>query len=111
MCEESLAVHRERLGELKSLVARIAADVGLEAAAPLRGELAALGSRLEDVRASLATLAGAAEGRARRHADLRRTRDFLSAVQEVCTLYILHVTRGRDLSGLHYDSTEFIMLS
>lgn len=76
-------MHRERLGELKALVARIAADVGLEAAAPLRGELAALGSRLEDVRASLATLAGAAEGRARRHADLRRTRDFLSAVQEV----------------------------
>lgn len=83
MCEESLAAHRERLGELRTLVSRIAADLGLEAAAPLRGELDALGRRLEDVRTALTTLAHHAEGRAQRKADLRRAERALHDLRHV----------------------------
>lgn len=83
MCEETLAAHRERVGELRALVSRIAADVGLEAAEPLRGELDALGRRLEDVRSTLTTLAHAAEGRHARRADLRRAAKALTDLTQV----------------------------
>ncbi|PSN34718.1 hypothetical protein C0J52_20229 [Blattella germanica] len=54
---KTLASHKNRLGELKGLVAQIAKDVGLEAGGILEAEVDALGKRLEDVRESLATLA------------------------------------------------------
>lgn len=87
VCEETLAAHKSRLGELKGLVAQIAKDVGLEAGGLLEAEVDALGKRLEDVRESLATLAKVAETRAASKDlctdDLLQTKSFLSSVQQV----------------------------
>ncbi|XP_046389126.1 uncharacterized protein LOC124158024 [Ischnura elegans] len=90
VCEKNLAEQRDRLGELRGLVAQIASDVGLEGGVVLQGEVEALGHRLEDVRESLATLAQVAESRAACSAgsaapfaaDLQSTHDFLSSVQQ-----------------------------
>ena len=87
VCEETLASHKNRLGELKGLVAQITKDVGLEAGGVLEAEVDALGKRLEDVRESLATLAEVAETRAANSElcadDLLQTKSFLSSVQQV----------------------------
>ncbi|XP_071454287.1 muscle-specific protein 300 kDa-like [Hetaerina americana] len=92
VCEKNLAEQRDRLGELRGLVAQIASDVGLEGGVVLQGEVEALGHRLEDVRESLATLAQVAESRTASAApqgnatpfaaDLQSTHNFLSSVQQ-----------------------------
>lgn len=91
MCEETLAAHKSRLGELKGLVARIANDVGLEAGGLLEAEVDALGKRLEDVRESLATLVEAAESKVASKDlctdDLLQTKSYLSSVQQVRNKY------------------------
>ena len=87
MCEETLAAHKSRLGELKGLVAQIENDVGLEAGGLLEAEVDALGKPLEDVRETLATLAEVAETKAASRDlctdDLLRTKTYLSSVQQV----------------------------
>ncbi|KAJ4429796.1 hypothetical protein ANN_22000 [Periplaneta americana] len=86
VCEETLASHKSRLGDLKDLVAQIAKDVGLDAGGLLEAEVDALGKRLEDVRESLATLAEVAETKAANKdlctEDLLQTKSFLSNVQQ-----------------------------
>lgn len=103
VCEETLAAHRERVGELRALVSRIAADVGLEAAEPLKGELDALGRRLEDVRAALTSLARAAEGRHARRADLRRAAKALTDLTQVSP-FVFEIRNFFRLSPLEGDN-------
>jgi hypothetical protein len=101
VCEETLAAHKSRLGELKGLVAQIANDVGLEAGGLLEAEVDALGKRLEDVRETLATLAEVAETKAANRDlctdDLLKTKTYLSSVKQVsdcfvrCYSVMLHV--------------------
>lgn len=87
VCEETLAEHKERLAELRGLVAQIASDVGLDAGGPLHCEVEALGRRLEDVRETLSTLADTADVRVLNqeltHVDLCQTKNFLDTVQQV----------------------------
>jgi nesprin-1 len=68
-------------------VARIASDVGLEAGGLLEAEVDALGTRLEDVRESLATLVEAAESKVANKDlctdDLLQTKSYLASVQQV----------------------------
>lgn len=82
-----MAAHKERLKEINSLVAEIAANVGLDENTLLQGEVAALGKQLEDVRESITTLADVAETRAQSNEDcndqLNDTKTFLNSVQKV----------------------------
>lgn len=87
ICEETLAEHKERLAELRGLVAQIASDVGLNADGPLHCEVEALGQRLEDVRETLSTLADTVDARVLNQelarSDLCQTKNFLDSVQQV----------------------------
>ncbi|XP_063982187.1 muscle-specific protein 300 kDa-like isoform X3 [Diachasmimorpha longicaudata] len=89
VCEETLAEHKERLAELRGLVAQIASDVGLDVDGPLHCEVEALGRRLEDVRETLSTLADTADARALNkelaRGDLCQTKNFLDSVQQSLT--------------------------
>ncbi|GLH12191.1 Nesprin-1 [Gryllus bimaculatus] len=82
VCEETLEAHQARLGDLRGLVARIAADVGLDAGGPLDDDVAALGRRLEDVRESLAALAEVAEAQQIGQNELQSTCNFLASVKQ-----------------------------
>ncbi|XP_047344558.1 muscle-specific protein 300 kDa-like isoform X1 [Vespa velutina] len=99
VCEETLAEHKERLAELRGLVAQIASDVGLDAGGPLHCEVEALGRRLEDVRETLSTLADTADVRVLNqeltHVDLCQTKNFLDTVQQSLT------TVGQEESNEH----------
>lgn len=105
VCEETLAAHMERLAQLRGLVAQIAADVGLDPGGLLQGEVEALGQRLDDVRASLTTLADVAETRAidkeTRTEELDGTRTFLNNVQKVKPryFYFTFLCQGGKLSS------------
>ncbi|XP_076391990.1 muscle-specific protein 300 kDa-like isoform X2 [Megachile rotundata] len=89
ICEETMAEHKERLAELRGLVAQIASDVGLDASGPLHCEVEALGQRLEDIRETLSCLADAADARALNQeyarGDLCQAKNFLGAVQQSLT--------------------------
>ncbi|KAG5317017.1 SYNE1 protein, partial [Acromyrmex heyeri] len=89
VCEETLAEHKERLAELRGLVAQIASDVGLDAGGPLHCEVEALGQRLEDVRETLSTLADTVDARVLNQelarGDLCQTKNFLDSVQQSLT--------------------------
>lgn len=82
-----MAEHKERVAELRGLVAQIASDVGLDANGPLHCEVEALGKRLEDVRETLSSLADNADARAlnQEHArdDIYQTKNFIDSVQQV----------------------------
>lgn len=87
-----MAEHKERLAELRGLVAQIASDVGLDASAPLHCEVEALGQRLEDIRETLSCLADAADARALSQelarGDLCQTKNFLDSVQQASNYII-----------------------
>lgn len=87
VCEDTLAEHKERLAELRGLVAQIASDVGLDAGGPLQGDIETLGQRLEDMRETLSTLADTADARALNQelalADICQTKNFLDSVHQV----------------------------
>lgn len=87
VCEDTLAEHKERLAELRGLVAQIASDVGLDVSGPLQCEVEALGRRLEDVRETLSSLADTAEAEALNQeltrGDLCQTKNFLDSVHQV----------------------------
>ncbi|CAK9831289.1 Muscle-specific protein 300 kDa [Anthophora retusa] len=89
ICEETMAEHKERLAELRGLVAQIASDVGLDASGPLHCEVEALGQRLEDIRETLSCLADAADARVVNQelarGDLCQTKNFLDSVQQSIT--------------------------
>lgn len=75
------------MDELRSLVAQIAADVGLEAGGLLECEVEALGKRLEDVRETLTTLTNVAEAKSQERdnckEELIKAKNFLGSVQKV----------------------------
>lgn len=81
-----MAEHKERLAELRGLVAQIASDVGLDASVPLHCEVEALGQRLEDIRETLSCLADTADACALNQelarGDLCQTKNFLDSVQQ-----------------------------
>lgn len=87
VCEENLAAHKQRLGELRDLVSKIAEDVGLDSSNLLQGEVDALGKKLEDVRESLTTLVDTAETKLDAQKacteDLLTAKAFLTSVQQV----------------------------
>lgn len=64
--------HTERMGELRKMVAQIAAEIGLDASDLLQGEVDALGKRLENVRESISVLADIAEARSQNEAECDR---------------------------------------
>ncbi|XP_023315049.1 nesprin-1-like [Trichogramma pretiosum] len=86
LCEDTLAEHKERLVELRGLVAQIASDVGLDASDQLQTDVEALGRRLDDVKDSLSSIADTADSRAFKQEmtrnDLYQTKSFLDSVHE-----------------------------
>ncbi|XP_076751976.1 uncharacterized protein LOC143424053 [Xylocopa sonorina] len=92
ICEETMAEHKERVAELRSMVAQIASDVGLDASGPLHCEVEALGQRLEDIRETLSCLADTADARALNQelarGDLCQTKNFLDSVQQASNYII-----------------------
>lgn len=88
--------HTKRLAELQDLVSGIASAVGLDAKALLGGEIEALGKRLEDVRASLTTLADVAEAKSKTKTESQNeiigTRRYLDSVQKVSGLYLFNTS-------------------
>lgn len=60
------------MGELRKMVAQIAAEIGLDASDLLQGEVNALGKRLENVRESISVLADIAEARNQNDAECDR---------------------------------------
>lgn len=87
VCEESLAVHSERIAELRAIVAQIASDVGIDSSDLLQGEVEALGKRLESVRETISTLADIADARAINEKECERninqTKTYLNNMQQV----------------------------
>lgn len=69
------------------MVAQIAADIGLDAADLLQGEVDALGKRLENVRETIETLADIAEARATNEEkcnnNIAQAKTFLNEMQQV----------------------------
>lgn len=80
-------MHTNRVGELRKMVAQIAAEIGLDASDLLQGEVDALGRRLENVRESISVLANIAEVRSLNEAECNRNileaKDNLKDMQKV----------------------------
>lgn len=87
VCRNDLDAHSARVAELRSMVAQIADEVGCDAADLLRGEVDALGRRLESVRESITTLADIADAQAANELECGRNiaqaKSYLSGMQEV----------------------------
>lgn len=87
VCRDGLDAHSARVAELRAMVAEIADEVGCDAADLLRGEVDALGRRLESVRESISTLADIAEAQAANQVEcgrnLEQAKSYLSGMQEV----------------------------
>lgn len=87
VCRDGLDAHSARVAELRSMVAEIADEVGCDAADLLRGEVDALGRRLESVRETISTLADIAEAQAANQLEcgrnIEQAKSYLSGMQEV----------------------------
>ncbi|XP_039285326.1 mucin-17 [Nilaparvata lugens] len=83
VCEETLTAQKERLSELRDMVAKIAEDVGVEGSALLQGEVESLARRLEDVKEAITTLAHISEDKEQCTDDLSKTKHFLENLREV----------------------------
>lgn len=79
--------HSDRVGELRKMVAQIAAEIGLDASDLLQGEVDALGKRLENVRESISVLADIAEARSNNEIECNKNIDeakaYLTGMQQV----------------------------
>lgn len=87
ICRDDLDAHSERVAELRDMVAQIATDVGCDAADLLRGEVDALGRRLESVRETITTLADIADEQAANELECERNieqaKTYLNSMQAV----------------------------
>lgn len=77
----------DRVGELRKMVAQIAAEIGLDASDLLQGEVDALGKRLENVRDSISVLADIAEARSNNEIEcnknINEAKAYLTGMQQV----------------------------
>lgn len=108
VCRDGLDAHSARVAELRAMVAEIADEIGCDAADLLRGEVDALGRRLESVRESISTLADIAEAQAANRTEcgrsLEQAKSYLSGMQEVSVWSGLRWAEnrygGEELTGL-----------